>query len=165
MNLLDYTTTWAKGDIFQGRIMLTIGIVLLIAGITIFRSNHDLLKGMLIPLGLVVLILVCYGSVLAFTRSGHLENVKTVYAENQVQAIQKEYNKATTDNKNYTMLKPIWVVLIIISAILFYFLKTDYLKGLAIGLIGLFFTALLVDSMLHYRLKPYYEILIEFTSK
>ena len=159
MDLIQYTSIWAKGDLFQGRIMLGVGILLLIAAVTVLTNSHTLLKGTLIPMGLAVLILVVYGGFLAFSRSGHLEKTSNAYAENQQQAIQQEYNKAIADNKNYTMLKPIWVGLIIISAILFFVFRTDYLKGLSLGLIGLFLIALIVDSLLQYRLKPYLEIL------
>ena len=159
MDLIQYTSVWAKGDLLQGRIMLSVGILFLIAAVTIITNSHALLKGTLIPMGLAVLILVVYGGFLAFSRSGHLEKTRAVYEENQEQAIQQEYIKAIADNKNYTTLKPIWIGLIIISAILFFVFKTDYLKGLSLGLIGLFFIALIVDSLLHYRLKPYLEIL------
>jgi len=161
MDLIQHTSVWAKGDLFQGRIMLFVGILLLVSGIAILTSNHTLLKGTLIPIGLAVLILVGYGSFLAFSRSGHLETTRAAYLENQEQAIQQEYKKALVDNKNYTMLKPIWIGLIIVSAILFIVVKTDYLKGLSLGLIGLFFIALLVDALLHHRLKPYVDFLTE----
>lgn len=164
MEIINHTTNWVKGDIFQGKIMLTIGILLLIGAVAIFKNNHPILKGTLIPIGLSVLILIGYGSYLAFSRPGHLENVKTVYAENQENAIHQEYEKASKDNKAYSTLKPIWIVLIIISALLFFVFKTDYLKGLSIGLIGLFFVALIVDTMLYYRVKPYLEALTKLVN-
>ena len=164
MDLIQYTSVWAKGDLLQGRIMFGVGILLLIAAVTILTNSHTLLKGTLIPMGLAVLILVVYGGFLAFSRSGHLEKTRTAYAENQEHAIQQEYDKAIADNKNYTMLKPIWIGLIIISAILFFVFKTDYLKGLSMGLIGLFFIVLVLDTLLQYRLKPYLEILTQLNT-
>ncbi len=159
MDFINHTSNWVKGDIFQGRVMLSIGILLLITAFAILKSNHTFLKGSLIPLGLAITILIGYGSFLAFSRSEHLVNVKTEYIENNEKAIQQEYEKAAKDNKAYSTLKPIWVILITISSVLFYFCKTDYLKGLSVGLIGLFLIALIIDSLLHHRLKPYFEIL------
>lgn len=57
MNLLEHTTTWVNGEVLQGKIMLGLGILLLGATIAIFKSEHELLKGSLIPLGLLTLML------------------------------------------------------------------------------------------------------------
>ena len=71
MELIDHTTTWAKGDIFQGRIMFAIGIAAVIAAIAILKSNHEFMRGMLIPLALLVVVCGGYGGFLAFGRPTH----------------------------------------------------------------------------------------------
>lgn len=133
----------------------------MIAGIAIIRNDHVILKGTLIPLGLALVLLMGYGGFLALSRNGHLEQVKSTYAENPEKAIQQEYAKAHKDNKAYSRFKPIWVVLIIVTAVLYLFFKSHYFKGLSLGLMGLFLIVLLIDSLLQYRLKPYYEALTE----
>ena len=54
MDLLKQTMIWIKGEVWQGKIMLFLGILFLIAFVIIIRSQHDLLRGMLIPLGLLL---------------------------------------------------------------------------------------------------------------
>lgn len=159
MEFLEHTTSWVKGDIFQGKIMLVTGTLFLIISLAIFKGNHSILKGMIIPLSLGCLILLGYGSVLTFTRPGHLVNIKNIHAENPNQAAEQEFEKAQRDHKNYAMLTPIWVALIGVSALMLYVLNTDFLKGLSMGLVALFLTALLVDTLLHHRLKPYHDAL------
>lgn len=154
MELLDYTTEWVKGEVFQGRIMLFVGILLSISGWMIFKSEHDVLKGTLIPIALMLLVFLGYGGFVAFSRPGHLEKVKTTYAESPVKALEMEQEKALRDHAAYSRLKPIWVVLIAVAAIL-YFLGGEYLKGLSIGLIGMFLSVLIVDTTLHHRLGFY----------
>lgn len=159
MNLLDYTNTWVKGEVFQGKIMLVIGVVLLIAGIAIFRSDNTILRGTLIPLGLILLIFFGYGTFQTVSRPSHINKVTAVYNESPDKAIEQEFAKAQKDENSYRILKIVWVVLIVVSAVLFLVFSTDYLKGLSIGLIALFLTTLVVDSVLHHRLLVYFEFL------
>ncbi|MBD0404747.1 hypothetical protein [Flammeovirga sp. EKP202] len=163
MKLLEHTTIWAKGDIYQGKVMLCFGILFLIAAIIILRSNHELLKGTLIPISLAVVMLLGYGGFLTFTRNGHLTNVESVYNESPAKAIEQEFEKAKKDHEAYSKLKPVWAVLIVLSLGLFFIFKTDYLKGLSLGLVGLFFLALIIDTNLHFRLKPYFDVLSNFS--
>ena len=39
MELIDYTIAWVKGEVFQGKIMLAIGILLLFGGIAILKKQ------------------------------------------------------------------------------------------------------------------------------
>ncbi len=161
MDIIQYTTQWAKGDMIQGRIMLFIGILVLIAGISILKGNHVFLKGTLIPMALFLVLFLGYGGVLTFTRSSHVSSVESLFSEDPKAAVQKEYEKAKKDNKAYNTLKPIWVGLIILCAILYFVFSSSYLKGLTAGFIGLFFSLLIVDTALQDRLTPYLEKLIE----
>ena len=155
MDLINFTTNWVKGEVLQGKIMLAIGIFILIAAIAILKSEHELLRGMLIPLGLIVLALIGYGSFQTFGRSAHLQKVEKVFNQEPEEAIKQEYTKAQKDHKTYSLLKKVWAVLIVISALLFFVFSSTYLKGLSIGLITLFLTTLLLDSTLHHRLLEY----------
>lgn len=155
MNLLDHTTTWVEGEVLQGKIMIVLGILLLAGCIAIFRGNSDLLKGMLIPLGLILLVLIGYGGYQIFGRPLHLNKVADLIDQSPKQAIEQEYTKAEKDNSTYTMLKKVWVALIVISALTYLVFSSNFLHGLSIGFIGVFLTTLLVDSILHNRLLTY----------
>lgn len=157
MELLELTTNWVKGEVLQGKIMLTIGILLLIGGIYILRSDHEILRGTLIPLGLSVLALIGYGGFQTLGRPAHIPKVTELHAENPQQAIVQEYEKATNDDRVYSTLKIVWPILIVVSVILYFVFSSEYLKGLSIGLMGLFLTILLLDTTLHYRLSFYLE--------
>ncbi|MFT4646373.1 MAG: hypothetical protein ACI8ZX_002801 [Planctomycetota bacterium] len=159
MNFTDYIQTWAKGDLQQGKIMLAFGVLGLVIQFFIFKSDHSMLKGMMIPLSLLVLIFIGYGSFLTSTRMNHATTNIENYQNNPQEVLQTALKKANTDNKNYTALKPIWGILIVVSISLFFvFTKDDY-KGLSLGLLVLFLSALITDSLLHHRLKPYLEFL------
>jgi len=155
MDFTEQLTIWAKGDAIQGKIMLGIGLLLLLGLFFIVKSNNELLKGMLIPLTLLTLINVGYGSFLSFSRPNHLKQTHEQYKVNQSQVIAKELTKANRDSKNYTVIKPIEIILLIVSAFLYFAFSKEYYRGLSMGLMVFFVGTLFLDTLLHQRLQPY----------
>lgn len=159
MNLIDHTTNWVNGEVAQGKIMLGLGIPVLIGAIMIFRSNHEFLRGSLIPLGLAVSVLCGYGGFQVFGRPPHIKVVAELEAENLSAAKEKELTKSLKDDRIYGMAKKLWAVLIIICALAFFLVSSEYFQGLAVGFMLLFVTMMFVDATLHHRLKVYLDAL------
>jgi hypothetical protein len=155
MELLDYTSNWVKGEVTQGRIMVFIAALVIVAAFAIFKSNHEILKGTLIPLTLVIVAIGGYGSFQIFGRPGHVQKVETIYNESPEKAIGAEYEKGLKDRKIYTMIKKVWAGIIILGGILFFVFSSHYFKGLSIGISILGIAGMLLDSTLHYRLETY----------
>ena len=97
MDLIQHTQNWVKGEVFQGKIMLAIGFVLLLAFIGIMKGDQAVLKGMIIPLGLMVLIQFGYGGMQVFYRPMHIGKVEKLIQENPQEALDKELVKAARD--------------------------------------------------------------------
>ena len=115
MDFIQQLQIWAKGDALQGKIMFVIGIVLALGILFILRGNHALLKGMLIPLGLLFLMKLGYGGFLAYSRPKHLKQTQEQYQTNRSQTVKQELDKANTDHKNYSNLKPVCICLLYTS--------------------------------------------------
>jgi len=161
MELIQYTSEWVKGEVNQGKIMLILGVVLLIISFFIFKNTNEILRGMLIPFGLILLMFFGYGGYQIFSSPNKLTKVTESYKENAKDTIQNEYEYAQKGDKTFSLLKPIWALLIVAAVALYFIVSKDYFKGLAIGLIALFLTILIVDSILHYRLKTYLKGITE----
>lgn len=161
MELIKHTTQWVNGEIHQGRVMLILGAIFAVLAIFIIRNNNEILKGMLIPMGLITLILIGYGSMQVIVRPKHVDTVAELYKTNPKQALDNELNKAKKDDKTYSMVPYFWFTGIAIAAIVFFLSSQYYYKGLGIGLIGLFLTMLILDSTLHHRLVIYLKALKE----
>lgn len=160
MNLLAHTTTWVKGEVSQGKIMLGLGALILAIVIGFFMSDLAFLQGMLIPLGLIFLFLTGYGSMQVFVRPKHIPKVKTLFEADAAAALDQELTKALKDHKTYSMLqKFVWPALMLIAVGLYFFFSEAYYKGLSIGLLALFTTGLSLDTVLHNRLKIYLKAL------
>jgi len=165
MELIQYTSEWVKGEINQGKILIIIGVISLIVSVFIFKGTNEILRGMLIPLGLLGIMFLGYGVFQAFGKESHLTKVTESYKENTQNTIQKEYEFAQKGDKSFTRLKPIWALLIVVSVALYFIVSKDYFKGLAIGLMVLFLSTLILDSVMHYRLKTYLKGITEIRPK
>lgn len=159
MELIKHTTDWVNGEVFQGKIMLSLGVFVGFLTFLIIRNNNEVLRGMLIPMGLIILILIGYGSMQIIVRPKHLNKVTEINISNPKLALENELNKSIKDDKTYSMVPYFWFVGIAISGFVFFFTSQYYYKGLSIGLIGLFLTMLILDSTLHYRLVVYLKAL------
>lgn len=160
MDFLQQLNVWAKGDALQGKIMVGTGLLLALALPLLFKKEYPLFNGMFIPVCLLVLVNLGYGGFLLYSRPKHVAITSQLYQQNARETVQTELQKAQTDNKNYTLLKPIWTVLIIISVLAFFFINNEYFKGASLGMICLSVGFLLIDTFLHYRLKPYLDMLV-----
>lgn len=163
MNFIQQLELWAKGDALQGKWMLIFGGVLIFCLIYIFKSNNPLLRGMLIPLSILMLINLGYGGFLAFYRPNHIESTILLFQKQPEETLQKELIKAQNDSKTYDILKPIWGILICICIGLFFIFSKDFYKSILLGLLVLFSGVLFVDTFLHHRLQPYLHLLKEIT--
>jgi len=155
MNLIKYTTTWVKGEVLQGKFMLIIGGVLLTVEYFLVKSNNDFLKGLIIPVGLIIFILVGYGLMQIIVRPKHLNKVARDFVKNPNLVFNKEYTKARKDDKIFKILKKIWMISGVVSIGLYIIFSNHYHQGLSIGSMGLFLTLYILDTTLHQRLKNY----------
>ena len=163
MELIKHTTEWANTDAFQGKIMVTFGIILVFSAVAILRGESALLKGTLIPIGIAVFLTLGYGGFLAFGRPMHIVKTNNSFEQYRHETIKTELKKAETDHKAYSLLLKIWPFLIAASAISVLLISNLYWKGFCVGLTGLFLSALLIDMMLHQNLEPYYNVLKELS--
>jgi hypothetical protein len=146
MDFIEYVNSWAKSEVTQGRIMIGVGILLMFALYGIFRSQNDLLKGALIPLSLLLLVLFGYGSYIQYNRPAHAKGSIALYEKSKTEAIEAEKAKHINDNKTgKTLLRYVYPILMILSALVLLIVPNPYYKGLAIGFIVLFVSTFIID--------------------
>jgi len=147
MDFIEYTNNWAKAEVTQGRIMIGIGIILLFIIYSIFRSQNELLKGSLIPLGILLIVLIGYGSYILYSRPAQAKESVELYQKSETEAIEKEKTKHINDNKaGKTLLKYVYPSLMLLSVLGLILLPKPYYKGLAIGFLILFISTYIIDN-------------------
>lgn len=147
MDFIEYTNTWAKSEVIQGRIMIGIGILLLIALYSIFRSQNDLLKGALIPLSLLLVVLIGYGSYILYSRPAHAKESIAQYQTAKTEAIAQEKDKHINDNKaGKTLMRFVYPAIMLLSVIVLFLVSSPYYKGMALGFILLAVSTYIIDN-------------------
>ena len=146
MEFLSYAKAWAKAEVYQVKIMLIIGILLLMAFIAILRSQNVFFKGSLIPLGLLLAILLGYGGFMIYSRPAHAKEIIALYQKSPEDAIKQETAKHTNDNKAGDMLLRVYPILMLVSVIALFFVSPPYYKGMALVFVLLFVSMFIIDS-------------------
>ena len=146
MDFIEYINAWTKSEVLQGRLMIGIGVMLVLAFIGIIKSENDLLRGSLIPLGLLIFILIGYGSFILYSRPAHAKDSIELYEKSKTDAISQEVTKHLNDNKAGNMLLRIYPILMLISIATLFFVSTAYYKGMSIGFALLFISFFIIDS-------------------
>lgn len=159
MNFSKQIKNWIDGDVLQGKIMITVGLLLGLAIWFIVNSADASIQGMLYPFVLLLIANLGYGTFLLFSRPHQLKSSQALYAQNPQQAIQKELEKVEKDDKVYAMLKPIWIGLLIVAILLWFVFSEPYWKGLSLGVVIMSIGGFFIDFFLHRRLTPYLSFL------
>ena len=87
MDFIEYINSWVRAEVLQGKIMIGVGFMLLIAFITVFKSENVLLKGTLIPMGLLLAVLLGYGGYILKSRPAHANTSIELYKKDKTEAI------------------------------------------------------------------------------
>lgn len=155
MEIIQYTTQWVKGEVTQGKIMATIGILTIIAFLYFANFQQSFYKGMILPFVLLQLVLLGYGSFQIFKRPQYIEKVRQEMQTQPAETIQKELQKAQNDSKVYAKLKPSWAILFVVSLVLFFVFTNEFWRGMSFGFVIWFGAAFVFDTFLHQRLNVY----------
>ncbi|MDQ0593508.1 hypothetical protein QFZ37_001877 [Chryseobacterium ginsenosidimutans] len=164
MDFIQQIQVWTRGELEQGKWMLAISLLLLPVLFLLLKSGNALSRGMVIPLSVLFLIIAGYGSYLVISRTKNTEQIENQFRQNAGQTIESQYQKATKDEKDFTLLKSIWGAMIVVSIVLYFFTK-EYYRGLSLGLAVMFVGLLITDTFLHYRLNQYRNVLQEHISR
>jgi len=164
MDFIQQIQVWTRGELEQGKWMLAISLVLLPLLFLLLKSENAISRGILIPLSILFSIIAGYGSYLIIGRTGYTERIENQFQLNAEQTIESQYQKATQDEKTYTLLKGIWAAMVVVSILLYFFTK-QYYRGLSLGLAVMFIGLLVTDTFLHYRLNQYLNALQVHKSK
>ncbi len=157
MDFLQAYNDWVKGEVFQAKVMILIGVLLIPAYFWLYKSGNPIGRGMLIPVSLCIIVLVGYGSYVFTQRPKNIPIISQNYESNQEETVRLEQERALKERKNFTTAKIVWGVLMLIAVLLFFVIRSPYANGLMIGLMLLAFTGFNLDSFLHYRLEMYYN--------
>jgi hypothetical protein len=147
MDFVEQTSIWVKSEVLQGRIMVGLGIILIVVLMAILRSSNELLRGTLIPLGLLLLVLIGYGCYILYSRPAFATQSIARFEQSEEAAIVWVREKHITDNKaGNTLIKAVYPSFMLLSVLALFVVSPPFYKGLALGSILLFVGVYIIDS-------------------
>jgi len=161
MDLVNHVNTWAQGDMSQGKVMIVAGIMALIATFLAWKNGGEMLRGMIIPLVLITLMNLGYGSFMQSHRAGIAKQVAAQSEADPEGVKSTEYARISKDCKNYGLMNYVWTVMVAVGIILIFFSSSSSWKGAALGIILLASSGFVVDNFLHQRAESYLNAIRE----
>jgi len=159
MDFIQHLQTWTKGDLQQGKWMIAIAIfILLPICVLLFKSTNSLQKGATIPLVLLIIMNIGYGSYLLFSKPKYAEERTARFRINNEETIKNEFIKIKVDDKTYTMTTYVWTGLLFVSIICFFVFTKAYFQGMSLGFAMMFLGMLLIDVFLQQRLEKFMSL-------
>lgn len=137
--------------------MLIAGAIVLLATILAWKNGGEMLKGMLVPLGLLVFIAAGYGGFMQVNRPAHATALAERYQQDPEGSRTAEIARVENDCKNYRMMNFIWSTFCIAGIALVFLAGSGTWKGVGLGLIVLSSAGFVVDNFLHHRAEVYLE--------
>lgn len=155
--MLESTAKWVGGEIVQGKVMLAVGIILLVACVFLWQSGSALHRGVAIPLAIVMLVNLGYGGYILQARPALLEQATQTYQQEPATIIAAETERAANEIKAYSQLKYVWVGLAVVSALSLFLWTPSFIYGIALGMLILAVSGMTIDSFLLKRISSYSE--------
>lgn len=158
MEIIDHAITWCKGEIFEGRIILFAGIIVIILAFLFFKlGTTPNAKAMLYPLLVVGILFVAVGISMPYSNSKRIVEFQKAYTENPEGFVQSEKERVEGFRYMYTVTLIIALVSFAFALLVFWFSNSSMLKAVAIAMALFGISGLVIDHFSEERASIYYQ--------
>lgn len=162
MNIIEHTTNWYKGEIFEGTIIGVFGVLIIIASIIFWKlGKTPNAQAMVIPLVLVGLLIGSGGVYMAYSNSNKIKTLLETKIEKHQEFAQAEKQRVDDFQSLYTYTKIGAALLFAIAIILFFVTDNRHWQAIAIALIIIGASGLVIDYFSKERADVYYYELLK----
>lgn len=152
--------TYYKGERYEAVWLVIFGLLLFLISLLIGRnmSTNEMLKGLFYPLVLLTAVSIFAGGYNVWNNQKRLENLPAKHAQDHKLFVKEEIQRfegANGVNKWWLPLKIVWSIFLIVGLVVTFLTKSDFIQGIAIGLIIWGCFGMVVDGFAHQRAKIY----------
>lgn len=166
MEFLEHAVAWCKGEIFEGRLILLFGIIVLVSAFLFSKVGETpSAKAMLYPLLVVGILFVGIGGIMSYSNPKRIVEFETAYAENPKAFIQSEKERVEGFQYMYTVTLVIATLSFTFAMFVFWFSNSPTLKAVAIAVAIFGISGLVIDYFSEERAAIYYEKIVETIDK
>ena len=166
MEFIQHTIHWVKGEIFEGAIIGSFGLLTLISSILFWKfGKTPSAKGVIIPLLVIGIFYFIAASVGIYINQQRIPQYEVKYQEDPAGFIESEKDRTEGFMKIYIYTYVIATVMILTGLILFLFVSGANLDGIGLSLILLGLSLLCIDYFSKERAIIYHNEIIKFLNK
>lgn len=161
MNVLHLTKNWIDGEVRQGWIMAVLGMSGAVSFVLVFRCHPELIRGLVVPAGLIVLALLGYGVNLIVVRPRMLRQFEAAFRADRSEFRRAEAQRLLSLKRSLATNRGIWIALTAVCCVTFFFVPGLTFKALVAGLALAFVSAFVIDAALEHRAGRYYRAILQ----
>ena len=158
MEFIEHSIAWCKGEIFEGRLILISGIVILILAFLFYKvGTTPNAKAMLYPLLVIAIMFVVIGVIMNYSNAKRITEFQKAFTENPEAFIQSEKERVEGFQYMYTMTLIIATVSFAFALLVFWFSHSPLLKAVALAVAIFGISGLVIDHFSEERAAKYYQ--------
>lgn len=162
MEFIEHSIAWCKGEIFEGKLILLFGIIVLLCAFLFYKTGTTPgAKAMLYPLLLVGLMLSATGSTMLYTNPKRIVEFQKAYTENPEAFVKSEKKRTDEFIIWYPRTRYILSVLGVIGILMFLFWPAPLGRAIAISLLTIMLATFVVDHFSEERAQIYHTAIME----
>lgn len=158
MEIIQHTTHWIKGELFEGKLVLLFGTVTLLSAILFYKfGTTPNAKAMLFPLLVAGLMFIGIGGGMLYSNPKRLAEFPKVYQENPKAFVKAEKERVEAFVKWYPTTRYVFAVLGVLGIVLFLFWDKPIGRAIGIALLLMTVATFVVDHFSEERATIYYK--------
>jgi hypothetical protein len=162
MEFIDHAVEWCRGEIFEGKMILLWGIVVLVVSLAFWKfGSTPFAKAMFIPLMVVGGLSIASGASMHFVNKSRIVQYRAEFKMDAAAFVQSEKKRTEAFIKWYPYTMFSFSALIVVGLGIYLFLPTPggRASGLALVLLGM--SILFVDHFSEERADIYHQKIAE----
>jgi drug/metabolite transporter (DMT)-like permease len=161
MNVLDHTTHWYRGEIFEATIMAIVGMLFVSISLVFWKlGKTPNTQAMVIPILVIGLLLGSAGIFMSYSNNTKLKSL-SVSIENQQKFAEVEKQRVEDFQSLYVYTKIGAALFFIMAIILLFATKNSHWQAIAIALIITGVSGIIIDYFSEERANAYYNELLK----
>jgi NhaP-type Na+/H+ and K+/H+ antiporter len=158
MKLIEYTTQWAKGEIFEGMCIAVLGVLTLVCTVLIWKYGTTInAKALVTPSLVIGLLFSAMGSFMMYSNNNRIAEFENAYQANPIEFTQAEKTRVEAFQILYPISLAISTISFLLTILAFSLSEnpTFHAIGIALSVVGL--ALVVIDYFSKERGLIYYD--------
>lgn len=162
MELIQHTTNWIKGELFEAKLIVAFGVLTIIAGFLFWKiGTTPNAKALFIPLIVVGAIYSSIGGGMLYSNPKRMIELPQNYQQNKMEFAKSEKKRVDDFQYGYKVSKIVATIFFALTLIIFWTTKNPTWTGIGIALTYFALAGLVVDYFSQERADIYYKEILE----